>query len=135
MSTTPAVRRVTEGLRFPEGPVALTDGSIVVCEIAAGLVTRVQPDGTKATVAEVGGGPNGAALGSAAADGSAVTQPVHGCVIDPATGEHEFVEMPDPLVTNVCFTGDDDRTAYITMSGGGWLGETTWPHAGLVLAF
>ncbi len=29
--------------------------------------------------------------------------------------------MPDPFVTNVCFTGDDHRTAYLTMSGGGWL--------------
>ena len=25
--------------------------------------------------------------------------------------------MPDPMVTNMCFTGDDHRTAYITMSG------------------
>ena len=289
--------------------MALPDGSIVVCEIEAGRVTRVQPGGAKATVAVVGGGPNGAALGPdgalyvvnnggfiwsdlggmlipldlatganeppdfqggwvdrvdldtgevttlyrecdgrrlcspndivfdaeggfwftdlgkmrahdldrgglfyATADGSTITQPVHGllgangvglapdgatvyvaeshtgrllawtvespgqvagrggvrhggrcvvatpagfdslaveadghvvvaaighglCVVDPATGEHEFVEMPDPLVTNICFTGDDDRTAYTTMSGGGWLGEMTWPRPGLALAF
>jgi gluconolactonase len=57
------LERVTEGLRFPEGPVALPDGSIVVCEIEAGRITRVAPDGTKTTVADVGGGPNGAALG------------------------------------------------------------------------
>jgi gluconolactonase len=297
------LERITDGLRFPEGPVALPDGSIVLCEIEAGRITRVQPDGSKATVAEVGGGPNGAALGPDGAlyvvnnggfvwndlggilipldlatginepdgftggwvervdldtgevtrlydevaghrlhspndivfdahggfwftdlgkvrahdldrgalyyaqpDGSSITQPVHGlfgangvglspdgstvyvaesytgrlrawdvtgpgqvadqqgrcvvatpagfdslaveadghvvvaaithglCVVDPATGDHEFLEMPDPLVTNLCFTGDDHRTAYVTLSGGGWLGRVTWPRPGLPLA-
>jgi gluconolactonase len=302
-------RRVTDGLSFPEGPVVLPDGSIAVCEIGAGKVTRVQPDGSKALIADVGGGPNGAALGPdgalyvvnnggflwtelgelripldlatganepeafgggwvdridletgavttlyrdfeglrlhspndivfdadggfwftdlgkmrthdldrgglyyASPDGSNITKPVSGllgangvglspdggtvyvaesytgrllawevtapgqvaggmgpggggrcvvatpagfdslaveadghvvvaaithglCVVDPATGDHEFVEVPDPFVTNLCFTGEDHRTAYVTMSGGGWLGEVTWPRPGLRLAF
>jgi gluconolactonase len=55
-------RLVTDGLRFPEGPVAMPDGSLVVVEIAGGIV-RVQPDGRKQVVAEPGGGPNGAAIG------------------------------------------------------------------------
>lgn len=54
---------VTDGLRFPEGPVAMDDGSVVLVEIAAGQITRVRPDGTKETVAEPGGGPNGLAIG------------------------------------------------------------------------
>jgi len=54
---------VTDGLRFPEGPVAMDDGSIILVEIAEGRITRVQPDGTKETVAEPGGGPNGLAIG------------------------------------------------------------------------
>ncbi|ESZ87266.1 MAG: glconolactonase [Blastomonas sp. CACIA14H2] len=54
---------VTEGLRFPEGPVAMPDGSIVLVEIERGCVTRVAPDGTQHVVAELGGGPNGAAIG------------------------------------------------------------------------
>jgi gluconolactonase len=54
---------VAEGLRFPEGPVAMPDGSVLVVEIAAGRLTRVRPDGTKEVVAEPGGGPNGAAIG------------------------------------------------------------------------
>lgn len=54
---------LAEGLRFPEGPVALPDGSIALVEIAAGTVTRVAPDGTKTTIATPGGGPNGIALG------------------------------------------------------------------------
>ncbi len=54
---------VTEGLQFPEGPVALPDGSVILTEIAIGRITRVWPDGRKETVAETGGGPNGLAMG------------------------------------------------------------------------
>ncbi|WAC24634.1 SMP-30/gluconolactonase/LRE family protein [Blastomonas sp. SL216] len=54
---------VTDGLRFPEGPVAMPDGSVVLVEIERGCVTRVLPDGTQQVVAELGGGPNGAAIG------------------------------------------------------------------------
>jgi gluconolactonase len=57
------LRTLAEGLQFPEGPVALADGSVVLVEIAAGALTRVAPDGTKTTVARPGGGPNGAAIG------------------------------------------------------------------------
>ena len=54
---------VADGLRFPEGPVAMADGSVVLVEIAAGRITRVRPDGSTQTVAEPGGGPNGLAIG------------------------------------------------------------------------
>lgn len=54
---------VADGLRFPEGPVAMPDGSVILVEIAAGRITRVRPDGSKETVAEPGGGPNGLAMG------------------------------------------------------------------------
>lgn len=56
-------RVVADGLRFPEGPVAMPDGTVLVVEIARGTLTRVHPDGRKETVAEPGGGPNGAAIG------------------------------------------------------------------------
>lgn len=56
-------REITSGLRFPEGPIAMPDGSILVVEIAGGALTRVKPDGTQQVIAEVGGGPNGAAIG------------------------------------------------------------------------
>jgi gluconolactonase len=58
-----AMEIVADGLRFPEGPVAMDDGSIILVEIAAGRITRVFPDGTRQTVAEPGGGPNGLAIG------------------------------------------------------------------------
>ena len=54
---------VTDGLRFPEGPVWMPDGSIMLVEIERGRITRVHPDGRKETVAEPGGGPNGLAMG------------------------------------------------------------------------
>jgi gluconolactonase len=57
------IELVADGLRFPEGPVVMPDGSIIVTEIEAGRITRVLPDGTKQTVAETGGGPNGLAVG------------------------------------------------------------------------
>ncbi|MDY7102262.1 MAG: SMP-30/gluconolactonase/LRE family protein [Actinomycetota bacterium] len=57
------LEEVAAGLRFPEGPVAMADGSVIVVEIAAGRVSRVAPDGTTLVVAETGGGPNGAAIG------------------------------------------------------------------------
>ena len=54
---------VASGLRFPEGPVAMSDGSVIVTEIDAGKITRVSADGSQEVVAETGGGPNGAAVG------------------------------------------------------------------------
>lgn len=56
-------RILAEGLRFPEGPVAMADGSVLVVELAGGTLTRVNPDGSKQVVAETGGSPNGAAIG------------------------------------------------------------------------
>jgi gluconolactonase len=54
---------LAEDLAFPEGPVFMDDGSVILVEIAAGRITRVKRDGTKQTVATPGGGPNGAAIG------------------------------------------------------------------------
>ena len=56
-------RTITDGLFFPEGPIAMPDGTVLVVEIARGTLTRVFPDGRKEIVAETGGGPTGAAIG------------------------------------------------------------------------
>lgn len=45
------LREMASGLEFPEGPVAMKDGSVIVTEIQGGRITRVRPDGTKETVA------------------------------------------------------------------------------------
>ena len=55
---------IAAGLEFPEGPVVMPDGSIVLVEIKRGTITRVDPDdGSVAVLAQPGGGPNGAAIG------------------------------------------------------------------------
>ena len=59
----PEVTVVATGLRFPEGPIALPDGSVLLVEIARATVSRVLPGGEVGVVAETGGGPNGLALG------------------------------------------------------------------------
>ncbi len=56
-------REVTRGLRFPEGPIAMADGSVLVVEIEGARLTRVLTDGSKVTIADLSGGPNGAAIG------------------------------------------------------------------------
>ena len=58
-----AAREIASGLAFPEGPVAMDDGSVLIAEVAAGRVTRVRPDGKKSVVAAPGAGPNGLAVG------------------------------------------------------------------------
>jgi len=54
---------VAEGLKFPEGPVAMADGSVILTEIRRNSLTRVHPDGSTEMLAETATGPNGAAIG------------------------------------------------------------------------
>jgi gluconolactonase len=56
------VEVIAEGLGFPEGPVVMADGSVIVVEILARRITRCW-NGRTETVAETAGGPNGAAIG------------------------------------------------------------------------
>ncbi|MEY2925818.1 MAG: hypothetical protein RL367_295, partial [Pseudomonadota bacterium] len=51
---------IAEGLGFPEGPVVMADGSVIVVEIAGQRVTRCW-NGRTETICHIGGGPNGAA--------------------------------------------------------------------------
>jgi gluconolactonase len=57
------MRTIASGLRFPEGPIAMDDGSVVLVEIERGTLSRVNPGGSIEVIAELGGGPNGAAMG------------------------------------------------------------------------
>ncbi len=60
-------RIVATDLDFPEGPVALSDGSVLVVEMRGPRVTRIMPDGACETVAgwdnAATAGPNGLAIG------------------------------------------------------------------------
>ncbi|MEN3976023.1 SMP-30/gluconolactonase/LRE family protein [Emcibacter sp. SYSU 3D8] len=57
------ITEVTSGLRFPEGPIAMPDGSVILVEIERGALSRVMPNGKIEMIAKVGDGPNGAAMG------------------------------------------------------------------------
>ncbi len=61
---TPPLKVLATGLRFPEGPVWMPDGSVVLVEIEAKRLIRVAADGQKSVVAQMTGGPNGAARGA-----------------------------------------------------------------------
>lgn len=54
---------IAESLEFPEGPVLLPDGSLLVVEIKGRRLTRIRPGRKAETVARIEGGPNGAAIG------------------------------------------------------------------------
>ncbi|HXI86418.1 MAG TPA: SMP-30/gluconolactonase/LRE family protein [Parvularculaceae bacterium] len=54
---------VAEGLQFPEGPIAMPDGSVILVEIKRQTLSRVSSSGEIEVIAEIPGGPNGAAIG------------------------------------------------------------------------
>lgn len=129
-----ALRVVAEGLRFPEGPTLMDDGSIAVAEMQGESVSIVPTDGTTRVLGDCGGGPNGTALGS---DGAVYVanngglsagakgywhapREFDGCVqrIDPS-GEVTTVSPPLPgpaphRPNDICF--GPDGTLYVTDS-------------------
>ena len=60
---TSSFTEIATSLGYPESPVAMADGSIVLVELSAGTLTRIAPSGLRSAVARLGGSPNGAALG------------------------------------------------------------------------
>lgn len=54
---------VASGLGFPEGPIALPDGGLLLVEIRSQCLTRIDAAGRRYQLAALGGGPNGAAVG------------------------------------------------------------------------
>jgi gluconolactonase len=88
---------VTSGLKFPEGPIAMSDGTVILVEMFGPRLTRVHPDGTKETIAEIPGGPNGAAIGP---DGAAYV----------CNNGGRFTEME---MEGLCFPGPVTPEKYI----------------------
>ena len=58
-----AFKLVTSGLQAPEGPKAQADGSVLVCEMARGTLSRVSAKGEITVVGNLHGSPNGCAVG------------------------------------------------------------------------
>ncbi|SFU04907.1 SMP-30/gluconolactonase/LRE family protein [Sedimentitalea nanhaiensis] len=57
------LQEVVSGLGFPEGPVAMADGSLLYVDIKNETLSRVEVDGGVKVVADLPGGPNGVAIG------------------------------------------------------------------------
>lgn len=59
------LKAVADDLGFPEGPVAMSDGSVLFVDIEQETLVRVPGDGSSkpVTVAKLPGGPNGVAIG------------------------------------------------------------------------
>jgi gluconolactonase len=81
----PEVKVIASGLRFPEGPIAMADGSVILVEIERRTLSRATPDGRVEVVADLGGGPNGAAVGPG------------GKIYVTNNGGLEFIERPGKL--------------------------------------
>lgn len=104
---------VTEGLRFPEGPIAMADGSVILVEINRQTLTRVRPDGKQEIVARLGGGPNGAAIGPDGAvyvcnnggfgwiEGPGGSLAPHGTAADYVTGSIQRVDLKTGAVSTL----------------------------------
>jgi gluconolactonase len=135
------VRVLAEGLAYPEGPVAMADGSVLFVEMAAGRVSRCDADGEVSVVAEVGGGPNGAARGPDGAvyvcnnGGVASATRCRPCVqrLEPDTGQVDVLyteaggaplRMPNDLVFDDsggfwCTDFEGDAILYAAADGSG----------------
>jgi gluconolactonase len=103
------IRVIATGLSFPEGPIAMADGSIVLVEIERQTVSRVRPDGRVEVIAHTGGGPNGMAVGPDGAfyicnNGGFAWQLIHG-LLRPAGPASDFtsgrIERVDPATGKV----------------------------------
>src|SRR3546814_18454763 len=84
---------IADGLRFPEAPVVMDDGSVIVVEIEAKRITRCWPGGRKDVVATPGGGPKGLAIGP---DGQLYCCNQRGFHLVPATGSLHSPTLTPP---------------------------------------
>lgn len=113
------IETLAEGLQFPEGPIAMDDGSVILVEIARGTLSRVW-NGRIEVVAHLGGGPNGAAIGPDGAvyvcnNGGFQWHNVNGLLYpgqaaqDYETGRIERVNLSTGTFERVCDSFDSDR--------------------------
>ena len=129
---------VTDGLSFPEGPIWMEDGTVIVMEAWGSCITRVYPDGRKERVADIKGGPNGGAIGPDGAIyvcnnggmigfGSPDGVPGHAS-LDYETGSIDRVDIATGKVERLYDTVDGRRLAgpndiIFDSSGGFWFSD------------
>ena len=133
------IELVAEGLQFPEGPIAMADGSVVLVEIQRKTLSRVRPDGKIEVIAELGGGPNGAAVGP---DGAVYVtnnggfewvqagdlNTPHGTPADYKTGSIQRVDLATGKVSIAYSEADGERLRgpndlVFDKSGGFWFSD------------
>jgi gluconolactonase len=126
--TLPGYRVMAEGLRFPEGPVAMPDGSILFVEVRAGTLSRVGADGRVEEIASLNpaghGGANGAAIGPDGAvyvcnNGGFPWNEVNGVPlpVDPATGSSVPPDYVGGWINRVDLGTGEDTVLYRECDG------------------
>lgn len=104
--------RICEGLQFPEGPIAMADGTVILVEIRRQTLSRVHPDGRIEVIAHLGGGPNGAAIGP---DGMIYVCNNGGFVWTDAAGITRPIGTPEDYVTGSIQRVDPATGAFETL--------------------
>lgn len=95
------LKEICSGLGFPEGPVAMNDGSVLFVDIKEETLARLYPDGDVSVVAKIPGGPNGVAIGP---DGAAYVCN-NGGVYTFVTHEHEGQAVTIPSAERPHYKG------------------------------
>ena len=130
IAQTPPYRVVADGLRFPEGPVALADGTVLFVEVQGGTLSRVPAGGGAVeVVAELcpggHGGANGAAVGPDGAVYVANNGGFHWSMrpdgrlmpINPATGDNVPAEFTGGWIDRVDLATGEHRVLYRECDG------------------
>jgi gluconolactonase len=105
------IETVADGLGYPEGPVPMRDGSVLVVELTGTALTRVLPGGAAEVIARLDGGPNGVALGP---DGAAYVCNNGAALLFPTFDGGDDTVRPNPDYTGGWIERVDLRTGSVT---------------------
>jgi len=93
---TSKIEIISSTLEYPEGPIYCSDGSIILVEIKGEKLTKVSPNGETTTLAQLPGGPNGAAAGP------------DGCIYVCNDGGFEWMPIPNINKDKIIWVGGNE---------------------------